>query len=118
MKSYFIIEELTSSRTAKENKIDNTPSPEIIKNLQELINFLNPLREAWGKPIIVNSGYRCPKLNSLLKGSATSAHLYGFAVDIVPKDMRDWDRFVEFVKEYLKDKQFDQLILETSGTSK
>lgn len=43
---------------------------------------LDPLREAYGKPIIVTSGYRCPELNKVLKGSRTSQHMKGQAADI------------------------------------
>ena len=45
-KSYFTIAELCASETAKKYNIDNTPDPIIISHLQQLINFLNPLREA------------------------------------------------------------------------
>ena len=80
---YFTIEELTRSTTAQLRNIDNTPSPQVISNLTALVdNILDPLREAWGKPIRVNSGYRCPKLNSAVGGSATSEHRYGMAADI------------------------------------
>jgi hypothetical protein len=46
MNSYFTIEELCQSETAERLGIDNTPSQEIRVHLQELIDFLNPLREA------------------------------------------------------------------------
>ena len=59
---YFTIVELTKSATASRRGIDNTPSSTIKANLTELVdNILDPLREAWGAPIIVSSGYRCPK---------------------------------------------------------
>lgn len=45
-KSYFTIEELCASDTAKKYGIDNTPNSIVISHLQQLINFLNPLREA------------------------------------------------------------------------
>ena len=58
-KQYFTIDELVYSDTAKKYKIDNTPNAMVLKNLKELIDFLNPLREAWGSSIRINSGYRC-----------------------------------------------------------
>lgn len=116
MQNYFTIEELSWSNTAVINKIDNTPSKDITDNLKKLINFLNPLREAWGSPINVTSGYRCPELNKLLKGSSTSSHLYGFAIDLIPSNGKI-NEFKEFVKNYLKDKDFDQYIDEYSGKS-
>ena len=49
----------------------------------KLVEFiLDPLREAYGKPIVVTSGYRCDKLNTILGGAKTSQHRLGEAVDI------------------------------------
>ena len=80
---YFTIKELISSSTATQYNINNTPTKEIEENLKALVdNILDPLREAYGKPIIVSSGYRYEKLNTLLKGSKTSQHRFGQAADI------------------------------------
>lgn len=80
---YFTIAELTKSATASRRGIDNTPSSTIKANLTELVNkILDPLREAWGAPIIVSSGYRCPKLNRAVGGAKSSQHMYGQAADI------------------------------------
>lgn len=80
---YFTIEELTSSSTAKAKKIDNTPTPGIRQNLEALVNkVLDPVREAWGGPITVNSGYRSPALNKAVNGSKSSHHMLGMAADI------------------------------------
>lgn len=80
---YFTIKELISSSTATQHNINNTPTKEIEENLKALVdNILDPLREAYGKPIIVTSGYRCEQLNTLLKGSKTSQHRFGQAADI------------------------------------
>lgn len=80
---YFTISELTKSATAQRLGIDNTASPEVASNLTALVhNVLDPLREAWGAPIIVTSGYRSPKLNSAVGGAKSSQHLKGEAADI------------------------------------
>ena len=80
---YFTINELTRSTTARLNGIDNTPSQQVINNLTALVdNVLDPLREAWGKPIHVNSGYRCPALNKAVGGVPASQHMLGEAADI------------------------------------
>ena len=80
---YFTITELTKSATAKRNGIDNKPSATVERKLVALIEkVLDPLREAYGKPIIVTSGYRCEKLNRLVGGAASSQHVKGEAVDI------------------------------------
>ncbi len=80
---YFTIPELTKSATASRRKIDNTPSAAVIANLTALVdNILDPLREAWGAPIIVTSGYRCVRLNAAVGGVKASQHTLGQAADI------------------------------------
>ena len=80
---YFTINELTKSTTAIKRHIDNTPSKEIERSLTALVEkVLDPLREAYGKPIIVTSGYRCPKLNAIVGSTPSSQHVKGEAADI------------------------------------
>lgn len=80
---YFTIQELTKSATAQRKGIDNTPSVQVRANLTALVEkVLDPLREAYGKPIIVTSGYRCEKLNKAVGGAASSQHVKGEAADI------------------------------------
>ena len=87
---YFTFNELCRSETARKHKIDNTPSAEIIANLTALVdNVLDPLREAWGRPIIVTSGYRCEVLNKLVGGAPTSQHKQGQAADISAGSIED-----------------------------
>ena len=113
-KSYFTIAELCASDTAKKYNIDNTPNPIIISHLQQLINFLNPLRETWGSAIKVTSGYRCKRLNDMVGGSKTSSHMIGYGVDLVPANGK-MDVFKKFVVDYMKTRIFDQCIIEKSG---
>lgn len=83
MGKYFSINELCQSSTAKAKGIDNTPNALQITNLENLItNILDPLREAYGKPIYVNSGFRCELLNKAVGGAKNSEHLSGSAADI------------------------------------
>lgn len=118
---YFTINELTYSDTAIELGIDNTPNQEVKEHLIQLIEeLLDPLRNAWGSPIKVNSGFRCSRLNRALKGSSpTSAHLVGFAADLVPVN-GDIAGFKKFCVKWLKENNvpFDQCILETDGKGK
>ena len=80
---YFSIKELTKSSKADQLNIENTPTKEAEENLIKLVeNILDPLREAWGRPIRVNSGYRGSELNKAVGGSKTSQHCTGQAADI------------------------------------
>ncbi len=80
---YFTIQELTRSTTARLMGIDNRPPASAVKALHELVDqVLDPLREAWGGPIRVNSGYRCPELNEAVGGTPGSQHQRGEAADI------------------------------------
>lgn len=53
-----------------------------IHNIYDLANMLQIIRDEFGMPIIINSGYRSPELNAIVKGSPTSEHLTGRAADI------------------------------------
>lgn len=109
---YFTIEEMTKSSTAKANSIDNTPSDEEIAKLQKLIEVvLDPLREWYGKPIRVNSGFRCEALNEAVGGSDTSQHRLGEAADITVGTKKGNKKLFEYIKDNLP---FDQLINESN----
>ena len=80
---HFTIAELTRSATARRLGIDNTPPASAIRALTSLVDdVLDPLRDAWGGPIRVNSGYRCPELNKAVGGTPSSQHQHGEAADI------------------------------------
>lgn len=109
---YFTIEEMTKSSTAKANGIDNTPSSEGVLKLQKLIEaVLDPLREWYGKPIRVNSGFRCEALNEAVGGSDTSQHRLGEAADITVGTKKGNKKLFEYIKDNLP---FDQLINESN----
>ena len=114
---YFTLEELLTSSTARQRSIENLPSWEIITHLNELALFLDDIRIAWGSGIKVNSGFRNEKLNVAVGGVLNSVHRLGFAVDIVPVNGK-FDEFVAFLKQYLKDKKFDQVIIEKSKNAR
>lgn len=80
---YFSLEELLRSDKAMAAQIENLPSWIDVDNLLDLaVLVLDPIREAWGQPLIVTSGYRSPQLNAAVGGVPTSAHMEGYAVDI------------------------------------
>ena len=80
---FFNLAELTASETAARHKINNSPSAEIIGNLQYGVDMvLDRIRRLYGKPIKINSGYRCGELNKIVGGVPNSWHQYGNAADI------------------------------------
>lgn len=109
---YFTIEEMTKSSTATAKGIDNTPSEEGVLKLQKLIEaVLDPLREWYGKPIRVNSGYRCEALNEAVGGSSTSQHKLYEAADITVGTKKGNKKLFNYIKDNLP---FDQLINESN----
>ena len=113
MFKYFTLEEFLTSSTARQKSLENLPSFEIVENLKELAAFLDDMREAWGSGINVSSGFRCPKLNEAVGGQPTSLHKKGLAADLQPAN-GDFEAFKKFVVDYLKDKMFDEAIIESS----
>ena len=108
---YFTIHELTQSDTAHQKGIDNTPPPAIkVKSL--INNLLDPIREAWGSPISVNSGYRCPVLNKAVGGVPTSQHQKGEAADITAGSPELNRQLFDLIAK--GDFDFDQLIDESN----
>lgn len=108
---YFTMNELTHSATAIRKGIDNTPDNTAKANLTALVaNILDPLREAYGKPIVVSSGYRCAKLNRVVGGVARSQHITGQAADIqsVSKSKADHKKLFELAQRLRL--PYDQLI--------
>ena len=107
------LSEVTRSETAKRRGISNTPTAEHLENFKKLAeNIFEPIREHFGVPIHISSGYRSKELNSAIGGSLSSQHCQGKAIDI---DMDDSNSGVtnKLVFDYIKDNlEFDQLINE------
>ena len=80
----FTFAEFTKSDTAKRLHINNAiTSWEVRDNIIALVeDVLQPLRDAWGGPLFINSGYRCPELNEAVDGVPTSQHVKGQAADV------------------------------------
>jgi zinc D-Ala-D-Ala carboxypeptidase len=78
----FALAELTASQAAARAGISNTPAAAHLANLERLAGQLELVREALGgRPMLISSGYRSPKVNALVGGSASSAHTKGLAAD-------------------------------------
>ena len=109
MAKYFTFGEMLASEVAEDNAIENIPDWESIDNLRNLTErVLEKVREVWGKPIYVNSGYRCEKLNRLVGGAVNSQHKIGKAADITTGSIEGNKRLFALVEQ--SDIEFDQLI--------
>jgi hypothetical protein len=108
--------EVTRSESAKRKGISNEPTPEHIENFKKLAEkVFQPIREHFGVPIHISSGYRSKALNTAIGGSLSSQHCQGEAIDI---DMDGSSITNKQVFDYIKDNLvFDQMIWEF-GTDK
>lgn len=112
---YFTLEELTRSAVAAARGIPNIPGENEREALEVLVlALLDPLRELWGKPIYVNSGYRSPALNKAVGGVANSQHMKGQAADITTGKAESNRKLFALIRDGGFD--FDQLIDEADGT--
>lgn len=109
----FKLSEFLRSETDSARGIDNTPSLEVVSNLQQLcIHVLEPLRSHFNTPIVVSSGYRSPALNKAVGGSATSQHMTGEAADLrIPSEAigKEWFKWI------MDNCKFHQLIWERNA---
>ena len=107
---HLTLAELIRSESAKRLCISNMPIQEHIENLKGLAeNIFEPIRNHFGSPIYISSGYRSQKLNAAIGGSMNSQHSRGMAIDI---DMDGTDIKNSAIFEYAKTLPFDQLIWE------
>jgi len=107
------LSEVTYSQTALRRDIDNTPTEEHIENLKYVAEkIFQPIREHFGVPIYVSSGYRGEELNTAIGGSKTSFHRFGMALDL-DQDGRNKGVSNCDVFHYIKDNlPFTELIWE------
>ena len=115
MSKYFTLEEMTRSQTAVRLKIDNTPNATQKRDLLRLMDYLDGIREAFGEPIKVTSGFRSWDINHAAGGVKKSQHLAGQAADIVPA--KKPERLRELFDIIRKRGGFQQVIYERKGQS-
>ena len=103
--------EVIRSETAKRNGISNKPNPRHLENLKIIaVNIFQPIRNFFQRAIHLSSGYRSEQLNAFIKGSKSSHHCTGEALD---SDMDGTEVTKKEVFDYIKDNlEFDQLIWE------
>jgi putative chitinase len=103
---HFSLAELTVTN----QKIDNTPSKEVIEVLRTTAFYMEKVREILGNvAITINSGYRSPDVNRAVGGTSNSSHTYGYAVDFTAYGHTPLTISNILAKSNLK---FDQLIYE------
>lgn len=110
MAIYFTIKEMTESQTAKTYHIDNTPTKEVTDNLKKVMYILDMVRVHIGKPILINSGYRCKRLNEMVGGVQNSMHTKGLAADFRTGEKEDIKTMFEFIKANQKKFKIKELI--------
>lgn len=103
--------EVIRSETAKRRGVSNMPTDAHIANFKLLAEkVFQPIRDHFGVPIHISSGYRSAALNKAIGGAASSQHCTGEAIDI---DMDGTSVTNAQIFNYIKDNlEFDQLIWE------
>lgn len=111
LSNYVSLAEVTKSDTATRRGISNEPTPEHLENLKTIcVEVFDKVREHFGVPIYISSGYRSAALNKAIGGSKTSDHNLGRALDL-DQDFRGNGVTNMQVFEFIKDNlEFDQLI--------
>jgi len=105
---HITLEEATRSQTAIRKGIVNIPNEHEIKNMEVVAKAcFEPLREWYGKPLKISSFFRCDALNKEIKGSKTSQHVQGKAIDIDTGSREENEKLFNWAKANLK---YDQLI--------
>ena len=113
---HFTLDEMQRSTTADLHHVTNVAPPEAVDCLRQLcLEVLEPLRQHLQAPVITNSGYRCPRLNTLVKGAHNSQHMLGQAADIRTESARQAIEMMHFIMDNCR---FDQLILELKASGK
>lgn len=109
LSKHFHLREFTRSQTAARRGIDNQPGPVAVDALALLCEtLLEPVRRNFGRPVVVNSGFRSAPLNRAIGGSRTSQHVLGEAADIEVPGIANAE-VAQWIAAHLP---FDQLILE------
>lgn len=111
---HFQLEELACTTKKDLQELNIQEAKKIMGRMYQLAGFAERVREIIGKPLIINSGFRCVKLNNAVKGSLTSQHLYAEAIDVRVSGKTTAEVFQIIAASDLK---YDQLILEKSGNA-
>lgn len=109
LSEHFTLAEMTVSQAAARKGIPNVPPAKAIAALKLLCErVLEPVRAHYGRPVIITSGYRSPRVNVAVGGSQTSDHCFGFAADFTVSGIPNIE-VAQFIQKKLV---YKQLILE------
>lgn len=106
---HFTLQELTSSEIAVRKNLDNIPNENVKANLVRLARFLEEVRTALGRPIMINSAYRSQAVNEAVGGKPNSQHCLGCAADIKVPGLTPDDIMQQIIQA---DLDYDQIIRE------
>ncbi len=105
----FSLQEMVKSQTAERKGIDNVPNDQQVEELVKVcVNILQPVRDHYGIPFTVSSGFRSPELCIAVGSNMKSQHAKGQAADFEVPGISNME-LAEFIRDNL---EFDQLILE------
>ena len=105
---HFKLEELLASDAAKKIKNQHSPSWEVVENLKKLVDrILEPVRERFGGPITVTSGFRNKLVNSYVNGSPTTQHEKGEAADIKASSWNRQRELWELILEMIQNGEIE-----------
>lgn len=116
LSNYVSLAEVTKSDTAKRKGISNEPTPEHLENLKTICTeVFDKVREHFGVPIYISSGYRSAALNKAIGGSSTSDHNLGRALDLDQDGHGNGVTNMDVFNFIVNNLEFDQLIAEGSN---
>ena len=108
---YFTERETIISAEGTKRGIKNIPNQDEKDNILYTASRMDKVRKYLDVPLIVLSWFRCEELNTAVKGSKTSAHRFGLAVDVYSTKMNNKDIYNKLIEAQAKGVlQFDQLI--------
>ena len=110
---HFALEEFLISQTAARRGIANVPSDSSKKHIQRIAETMEKVRSVLDNhPVMINSGYRSPKLNEAVGGVKGSAHTHGLAADFICPSFGDPLEICQALESKLAEFDVDQLIME------
>jgi len=111
----FSLEEATHSQTASRLGIINHPAPAVLENMKEAARRLEQVRTMLdNQPILISSWFRSPDLNEAVRGSKTSAHMFGWAIDFTAPKFGSVNQIIDRVRA--SGLMYDQIINEFNGS--